>query len=114
MKKLSFILVLLTFFNVNAQELQKKIKFTAINSENYFKKIDSMSISNTLRSVGDKKILSIYQIVKMETDSSVVKKLSKVQLVGYYQIAERFIFTRPEWNHSNVDAFGFKLFLCLK
>jgi hypothetical protein len=114
MKKLFFILVLLTVFNVNAQDLQKKIKFTAIVSENYFKRTDSVSLP-TLSIIGKKSTLSIYQMVNMETDSSVVvKKLPKVQLVGYYQITQRLIFTRPEWNQSNVDAFGFKLFLCLK
>ena len=115
MKKLLIFLVLLTFVIVNAQEFLKQIKFTAIVSENYFKRTDSVSLP-TLSIIDKKtKLPSIYQMVNIKTDSSViVKKLPKVQLVGYYQIAERLIFTRPEWNQSNVDAFGFKLFLCLK
>ena len=115
MKTLSFILVLLTFFSVNSQELQKKIKFTARCSENYFKRTDSVSnpnpISNTL-SIIDKKIKlpSIYQMVNVKTDSSVVvKKLPKVKILNYYLIVENVIITLPDWEFANIDAFGFKL-----
>ncbi len=110
MKKLVILLVLLTFVNVNAQDLVKKVNFTAIGSENYFKRSDSSSISSSL-STSDKKIkLSIYQMVQMETDSSVVvNKLQKVKLVGCYQIAEKLIIIPPDWDGNNINAFGVRL-----
>ena len=115
MLKRTFYTLLLTLFSVNAQELQKKVKFAAINSENHLKRANVISILNTLSIRGKSDDLSIYQLVDMKTDSSVVvKELPKVQLVGYYQITKKIVLTHPEWNQSNVDAFGFKLFLCLK
>lgn len=115
MKKL--IIILLVALNVNAQEL-KKIEFTAISSEDYFKRTDSVSnpISNTL-SIIDKKIKlpSIYQIVNIKTDSSViVKKLPKVENFNYYLIAENVTITAPDWEFANIDAFGFKLLYRIK
>jgi hypothetical protein len=109
MKKLSLILVLLTSFSVNSQEFEKQIKFTAIVSENYFKRTDSFSLPTL--SIGDKKSkLSIYQMVNLKTDSSVVvKKLPKVEILNYYSIVENVIITAPDWEFANIDAFGFKL-----
>ena len=116
MKKLFLILVLLTFINVNSQDLKREIKFTAISSENYFKGTNSVVIYTTLSSISEEtKLAPIYQILNLKTDSSVVvSKLPKVKRLNYYLITKKLAITAPEWNQSNVDAFGFKLFLCLK
>ena len=115
MKKLVIvILVLLTFnVNVNGQDLQKKIKFTAIGSENYFKRTDS--VSNSL-SIGYKeKKVTIYKIDFSKTnDSLVLQKLPKVELLNYYTLSENIIITAPDWEFDNIDAFGFKLFYKIK
>ncbi len=110
MKKLVILLVLLIFVNVNAQELQKKIKFTAIGSEHYFKRTNSVSISNSFISIADKKVTLSINMDFENTDSSVVlKKLPKVKSFNYYSIIENIIVTNPDWDLNNVDPFGFKL-----
>lgn len=113
MKKLSFILVLLTFANVNSQDFLKEIKFTATGSENYFKRTDS--VSNPLIIVYKEKKISIYKIDLSKTnDSLVLQKLPKVELLNYYTISENIIITAPDWEFDNIDALGFKLFYKIK
>ncbi len=112
MKKLFMLFLLLACLYVNGQDFSKEIKFTAISSEKYGYKVDSI-LKNTI-SIDNGKVkslsISIYQMVNLRTDDlPSVKQITEIKSLNSYKIAERFIFTRPEWNQINTDAFGFKL-----
>lgn len=115
MKKLVVILVVLVCLNINAQE--KKIEFTIIASSKIDgKEIDSVFkfIPNSFVSVTDKEVTLSIHMKFEDTEKSVNQKLPKVRSLSYYQIAENMIITPPEWNQSNVDAFGIRLLFPIK